>query len=103
MGVRLLNRDGTFNVERQGKGFLKPTDLYHSLLSVSRKKFFALIILSYFCVNILFGLLYFLCGDGALGGVSQAGGFARFMDCFFFSVQTLGTIGYGRITPNGMV
>ncbi|MBI5083920.1 MAG: transporter, partial [Acidobacteria bacterium] len=25
---------------------------------------------------------------------------ARFEDCFFFSVQTLATIGYGKLTPN---
>jgi len=28
---------------------------------------------------------------------------ARFEDCFFFSVQTLATIGYGKLTPNTRV
>ncbi len=40
---------------------------------------------------------------GALDGWHTGDEFARFEDAFFFSVQTLATIGYGRMTPNGVL
>jgi len=48
--------------------------------------------------NVLFASLYWLCGSGALAGAAAAP-LARFEDCLFFSVQTLATIGYGRLVP----
>lgn len=98
---RLLNRDGTFNVAHSRKRGVEPTDLYHSLLSLKGSRFAALIITIYFGVNLIFAGLYFACGPSSLEGVSRESWFTRFSDCFFFSVQTLATIGYGRITPTG--
>src|SRR5206468_7965034 len=43
--------------------------------------------------------LYWLLGPGALSGAAEAP-LARFEDCIFFSVQTLATIGYGRLVPS---
>jgi inward rectifier potassium channel len=51
-------------------------------------------------VNILFAAAYELCGPNALevAGVRHA----SYLEAFFFSVQTLATIGYGRIAPVGL-
>ena len=99
---RLLNQDGTFNVDRRGLRRTMYTDLYHSLLSTSWPRFFALLVVCFFSINGLFGLFYYLCGPAALSGVHTNTPLARYLDCFFFSVQTIATIGYGRINSTGL-
>ncbi len=97
---RLLNRDGSFNVERRGLNFFTSLSPYHLLLTMSWPHFLGLIVLGYMGLNVVFGAAYFACGAGALDGLAPQ---HRFLQCFFFSVQTFATIGYGRITPVGMV
>jgi inward rectifier potassium channel len=53
----------------------------------------------YVVANFIFATLYWLEGPGALAGAALTP-LARFEDCVFFSVQTLATIGYGRLVPN---
>ena len=96
--VRLLNHDGTFNVRRNELGPLHPFNAYHTLLSLSIPRLIAFLCLGYLVVNTFFAMLYWLCGPGALAGAAQAP-WRRFEDCLFFSVQTLATIGYGRLVP----
>jgi inward rectifier potassium channel len=100
---RSLNRDGAYNVSHAGWMSLKPSDLYHSLLSLSSISFILILVATYFFVNLTFGLAYYLCGPGALENIHASTFVLRFEDCFFFSVQTLATIGYGRITPVGII
>lgn len=99
---RLLNRNGSFNVAREGLRLRDWLSLYHLLLTISWPKFFALVILLYLLVNSLFAVAYVLCGPGALSGESVHGTDSEFVRCFFFSVQTLATIGYGHINPVGL-
>ena len=99
----VINRDGSLNIHRPpqwGKFF---SDLYHYLLSISWPRFFILIVAIYFLANLFFAVLYFACGAEALDGVHKTSSLARFADSFFFSVQTLATIGYGRISPVGLL
>jgi inward rectifier potassium channel len=98
---RLLNRDGSFNVIREGLPFHRSLSVYHTLLTTSWPRFFLLVSGGYFAANLLFAFLYYLCGPHALDGSHTGTSFARFEDAFFFSVQTLATIGYGHMTPNG--
>jgi inward rectifier potassium channel len=70
-------------------------DLYHALLRRPFRYTFALIASVYLSSNALFALAY-LVVDGVEG--AQRGSFA---DAFFFSVQTMGTIGYGTMHPHG--
>lgn len=97
---RLLNRDGTFNVDRRGRGFFASISPYHSLLTMPWRAYFGLVVVAYLVVNLMFAIAYGLCGPGALevSGVRNA----SLLERFFFSVQTLATIGYGRIAPVGM-
>jgi len=94
--VRLLNRDGTFNVHREGTGFWQSMGLYHWLLQLSWPRFFALVVATYMAVNLLFAFAYLLAGPGSLVGPMPLGQFGR---AFFFSIETFGTIGYGNIAP----
>lgn len=76
---------------------------YHRLLRISWTSFFLLAVVLYFAVNLLFAAAFLLCGPGALEGAEASTMGGRFAHAFFFSVQTLATIGYGRITPVGLV
>ena len=98
---RFLNRDGSLNIHRMQNRKRLISDLYHYFLSIPWPKFFAFVILGYLLTNFVFAALYFLCGQDALNGIQQTPAWARFADCYFFSVQTLATIGYGHISPKG--
>lgn len=103
--LRLLNRDGSFNVRRTGLGFGASLHVYHTLLIVPWWLFFLLVVGSYLAVNALFACGYLLCGAGALTHPAPLAGdpaVGRFLDAFFFSVQTSSTIGYGGIAPVGL-
>jgi inward rectifier potassium channel len=99
---RLLNRDGTFNVIREGLNPLSALSLYHWSLTISWPKLLGFMTISYVAVNALFALAFLLCGPEALQ--SAVGSFAGqpFWRAFFFSVYTFATIGYGNIIPVGI-
>lgn len=96
--VRLLNQDGTFNAYRVGYGRWHPINAYHTLIGMTPLKIMGLSLLAYVLLNILFALLYYACGPEAIEfrGTENIG---RLESCFYFSVQTIGTIGYGRMVP----
>ncbi len=100
---RLLNQDGTFNVERAGLGRFTSLNLYHTLLAMSWRVFLSLVLLLYFLSNILFGVLYASIGAEALVDTSSTPTDNLLIRGFFFSVQTFATIGYGTIHPVGIV
>lgn len=95
---RLLNHDGSFNVRRNTFGPFHRFNAYHTLLSLPVSRLLLLVAGIYIAANLLFASLYWLCGPGALDGSGETA-LSRFEDCFFFSVQTLSTIGYGRLVP----
>lgn len=99
---RIINPDGSLNTRRsrRSKG-LDFRDLYHGLLGLSWPAFAAWFALLFFLANAVFGLLYFWLPAGQFSGLRHLEGFERYLDLFFFSVQTLGTIGYGGISPVG--
>jgi inward rectifier potassium channel len=99
---RFLNRDGTYNVSRTGLPFFRSLNLYHYLLTMPWSVFFLLIVAFYFGVNILFAFGYFLCGPDALHGSHAVTAADHLVEDFFFSVQTLATIGYGGLSPSGL-
>jgi len=100
---RLLNQDGTFNVQRTGLSFLSSLNLYHTLLSMSWKQFIALTLVLYFLSNVIFGIFYALFGASALVDTSEIPTENLLLRGFFFSVQTFATIGYGTIHPVGLI
>lgn len=95
----LLRPDGSFNLVRRGLPFWQSLHLYHTFTRMSWGRFFAVVAGAYLGVNALFGAAFFLAGPEALAGLSAAGAVARFLDCFFFSVETFSTIGYGGYAP----
>jgi inward rectifier potassium channel len=69
-------------------------DLYHRILTVGWLAFFAIGSATYLAANLVFATLYLL-QPGAIAH-AHPGSFA---DAFFFSVQTMATIGYGQMSP----
>ena len=69
-------------------------DLYHFALRISWWRFLLLGIGLYIAANALFALLYLIPGDAIAN--AQPG---SFFDAFFFSIQTMATIGYGVMSP----
>lgn len=68
-------------------------DLYHWLLRVPWWAALAVIVGGYLLLNALFAAIYL-----AVGGIANAAS-GSYLDAFFFSVQTMGTIGYGSMYP----
>jgi len=92
---RILDRDGRINIVRTGAATSFTGDLYHFLLTSSWTRLLALFSSSYLAANAVFAVLYVLGGDSIEG--ARPGSFA---DAFFFSVQTMATIGYGQLVPH---
>ena len=68
-------------------------DLYHFLVTSSWPALIGLIAAAFTIANLLFAAGYYL--DGGIEN-ARSGSFA---DMFFFSVQTMATIGYGKMEP----
>jgi inward rectifier potassium channel len=99
--LRLLNRDGSFNVRRRGLPFLEWFSGYHYLISIPWWKFDLILLLGYISINAVFGLIYLLLGTGGLAGIDAHSMMERYLQTFFFSTQTFTTVGFGRISPVG--
>ena len=98
---RLLNRYGSFNVRRAGLRFWSSFSAYHAMLTMPWWQFVGITAAMYLAVNATFAAAYLACGPDALG--SQTAGMENhtYLRAFFFSVQTLATIGYGQVVPIG--
>jgi inward rectifier potassium channel len=68
-------------------------DLYHGMLRVPWWAALLTVVGGYLGLNVLFAAVYL-----ATGGIANAAA-GSFADAFFFSVQTMGTIGYGSMYP----
>ncbi len=98
---RLLNRDGRFNVQRSGAPWWERIS-YLALLNMAWPEFFLVLTLVYVASNVLFAGAYVLCGSHTLAVNGPDDGTPYAWRAFFFSVQTLSTIGYGSLVPMGM-
>jgi inward rectifier potassium channel len=97
--LRLINKDGSFNVKRKGLNFFTSLSIYHSLLTMEWWKFIGLASIGYLFLNIGFAFIYLVFEPGALEGTDAATFSAEFLRAFFFSIQTSSTIGYGHVFP----
>jgi inward rectifier potassium channel len=95
--MRLWRRrqaQGQASVLRLGGRTLTGRDVYHLLLTAKWRWFFAWLAVAYLVFNMVFALLY-LVQPGSIGSAREG----SFADAFFFSVQTMATIGFGVMHP----
>ena len=69
-------------------------DLYHFLLTSSWPRLLAVLVLAFVGANVVFALAYV-----DLPGSIENARPGSFADAFFFSVQTMATVGYGKMVP----
>ncbi len=101
-GGRFINRDGSFNLRKEGMSFFNRFSIYHSMLNLPRWKFITLIVVFYLCINLLYTILYLLIGtDGQFQGMIAATEWQKIKEVYFFSTETFTTVGYGRVNPVG--
>jgi inward rectifier potassium channel len=86
----------TTRITRVGRPALA-RDLYGRALRASWWSLLLLVTLLYLLTNAIFAGL-FLLFDGCIAGARPG----SYIDAFFFSVQTLSTIGYGAMAPKGL-
>lgn len=100
---RLLDKDGSSNVRKLGLPLWRPYEIYQKLIVMSWGKFLLMVFISYLLANFLFAWLYLAIGLKYLEGSSHQAFWLGYWDAFFFSAQTLSTVGYGRISPVGFM
>lgn len=95
---RMLNENGTFNIERIGTvtGY---RDIYKYLVDLSSWKFALFLSMLFLILNCLFALGYVLIGIHELQGIPPTQ--HPFVGALYFSAQTFTTVGYGAIAPKG--
>ncbi len=97
---RMMNADGSFNVTRQTLSIWDNT--YYYLITMPGWNFFAVVLAGFVLMNILFASLYLALGIEHLNGVPPGSWWHNFMWAYFFSSQTLTTVGYGHVSPDSL-
>jgi inward rectifier potassium channel len=101
VGGRFINKDGSFNLRKTGVPFLERFSIYHTMLTIPRWKFSAVIVLFFLSANLFYTCLYLLIGVNEFQGMIAQTDWEKFKEVFFFSTQTYTTVGYGRVNPIG--
>ncbi|HYW20930.1 MAG TPA: ion channel [Nodularia sp. (in: cyanobacteria)] len=92
--IHIKIQNGLFEIMGMGAWYSYWRDPYHLLLTIPWLGFVILVFSFYITINALFALAYWVGGDCIAN--AQPG---SFLDVFFFSVQTLASIGYGAMYP----
>ncbi len=83
----------SFTIEKRNAPRAFVNDLYYRLVGLDWRFLLFEAFLFFGALNLFFGTLYYLLRDG----LRPAG--LSFTDCYFFSVHTFSTVGYGSISP----
>jgi inward rectifier potassium channel len=96
--TRFIQKNGDINAGKKGLPFFRPYDFYHWLTNINWGIFLGVVFISFIVINLIFATLYTVIDKNALSIIAD--NFTdRFWDSFFFSVQTITTVGYGAISP----
>ena len=87
-------RFGSYEFQKKGVSRFDLRDPYHLAIALSWPQFLAAFGAAYLLVNCVFATLFWL-SPGSVANVRPN----SFRDCFFFSIETLATVGYGNMYP----
>jgi inward rectifier potassium channel len=86
-----------FGLAKLGVARFDLRDPYHLAVSLSWPGFAIAMLVCWLAINVVFALLYVL-SPGAVANTASG----SFADVFFFSVETLATVGYGVMAPHSL-
>lgn len=87
-------RLGSYEFKKKGVSRFDLRDPYHLAAALTWPRFLATLLALYVLVNVIFATLFWL----VPGSVANARPYS-FPDAFFFSIETLATVGYGDMHP----
>lgn len=101
VGGRFVNRDGTFNVKKDGLPVWERFSIFHSMLNMPRWKFISVILIFFLAINIFYTIIYVWIGMDEFNGMIASSEWQKIKEIYFFSTETFTTVGYGRVNPTG--
>ena len=87
-------RFGSYEFRKTGVSRIDMRDPYHLAVALTWPQFLATLLAIYLLVNVVFATLFWLI-PGAVANARPH----HFGDAFFFSIETLATVGYGEMYP----
>ena len=100
-GGRFVNKDGSFNIYREGGNPFSWFSMYHTLLNMPSWRFLLTVLILFLGINLLYTGLYILMGADQFTGFVSVSPWDQVKELFYFSMQTFTTVGFGRINPVG--
>jgi inward rectifier potassium channel len=100
-GGRFINKDGSFNLKKEGIPVWERFSIFHNLLNMPRWKIITVILVAFILINLGFTLVYLIVGVDQITGMIAANNWQLFREVYFFSTETFSTVGYGRVNPVG--
>lgn len=100
-GGRFVNKDGSFNVKKEGASFWDRFSMFHTMLNLPTWKFISIIVIVFIAINLFYTAIFIAIGVAEFTGVITGSTWFIFREMFFFSTETFSTVGYGRVNPVG--
>lgn len=85
---------GSYEFKKKGISRFDLHDPYHLAVALTWPQFLATLLVIYLLVNVVFAALFWLVPDSVANARPHS-----FPDAFFFSIETLATVGYGEMLP----
>src|SRR5215475_13020208 len=68
-GGRFVNRDGTYNLRKEGVSFWNRFSLFHTMLNMPTWRFITVIVIFFLLINAVYTAIYMLVGQSGFSGI----------------------------------